>query len=212
MVALETKCVALQTDIGLSRILLKGVHGWMQHHELLRINDYPAKYRTLISQQNSLRWRQLFNGRMSKEWARLQDDHLYIMAQRRQDLSHSTTVSVTATQVQGNLSRRTGKNWTTEIITELWAQWALVRAMRNAELHGHDEATRLQQRTLLDRQRLEALYAKRMDVEPRIRDLLFDTIEEHMHKSPRTVHNWLAIHKDTILQSIKQAAKRAIQA
>jgi hypothetical protein len=33
-------------------------------------------YHTLIQQQSRIGWRQLFNGRISTEWARLQDDYL----------------------------------------------------------------------------------------------------------------------------------------
>jgi len=49
-------------------------------------------------------------------------------------------------------------------------------------------------------------------MEPRIRnELLFTTATEHMEQSPRTIHNWLAIHESAITQSIKRATTKAIQ-
>jgi hypothetical protein len=107
--------------------------------------------------------------------------------------------------------QRNGTTWTTEVINVLWDNWAVVWASRNAAIHGHDEATRSQQRDRLNRQRLEAIYEAKMEMEPRIRELLYDTVKEHMQHSQRTIHNWLAVHEETIAQSIKHAARRAIQ-
>jgi hypothetical protein len=49
-------------------------------------------------------------------------------------------------------------------------------------------------------------------MEPRIRDeLLFETADEHLEQSHRSIHNWLVVHESTITQSIKRAANKAIQ-
>jgi hypothetical protein len=147
---------------------------------------------------------------MSTEWARLQDDHLIVMAQRQHDLSGQQGHS-TAPPAKGHFGQRNGSTWTTEIITTLWEQWAIIWTTRNADVHGHDEATRSYQLDRLNRQRLKLIYEQKLQIEPRIRDLLYDTVEEHMQHSSRTIQNWLAVHEDTIAHSIKHAAKRAIQ-
>jgi exopolysaccharide biosynthesis predicted pyruvyltransferase EpsI len=84
--------------------------------------------------------------------------------------------------------------------------------MRNADVHGHDQTTRQEQREQNNIKRLQTLYDQQQNMEPRVREeLLYDTIEEHIQQSRHTLQNWLAVHELTILQSIKQAAKRAIQ-
>ena len=158
-------------------------------------------------------WRQLFNGRMSREWARIQADHTYVIGQRGYHDSSKPNISEQF-RFQGRSQpawTRSSSTWTTEIITTVWEQWAIVWTMRNADLHGHNEDTRSRQRDRLNRQRLETIYEKKMQMEPSIRDLLYDTVEEHLQHSQRTVQNWLAVHEETIAHSIKHAATRAIQ-
>ena len=56
------------------------------------------------------------------------------------------------------------------------------------------------------------LYDQRQNMEPRVSDeLLYENIEEHIQQSRHTLQNWLAVHESTIIQSIKQATKQAIQ-
>ena len=215
IIALEKKCTALQTDLVLSRILLQGVSIWMNQQELLRPDDFPDKYSKLIRQQNAMGWKQLFNRRMSKEWARIQDDHLFVMTRRRHDLAGqpSSVAGRIGPPDKGHFGQQNGSTWTTEIITTLWEQWALIWTMQNADIHRHDEITRSQQLDRSNRQRLEMIYDRKMQMEPQIRELLvYNTVDEHMQHSQRTVQNWLAVHEEeTITQSIKHAAKRAIQ-
>jgi hypothetical protein len=39
---------------------------------------FPRDLRQLILQQNLIGWRQIFNGRFSTEWARVQEDHFIV--------------------------------------------------------------------------------------------------------------------------------------
>jgi hypothetical protein len=73
--AIQVKGVSVRTDPILLRILTEGIHTWLLGHD----NGYnatavPVKYKRLVREQNLIGWRQLFNGQMSKEWARLQAD------------------------------------------------------------------------------------------------------------------------------------------
>jgi hypothetical protein len=210
---LEIKCIALNTERGLARILVQGLCNWLNQQEPPNPAEYPQKYNKLIYQQNAMGWRQLVNGRMSREWARIQADHTYVIGQRGYHDSSKPHISDQLRSQGRNqpAGLRSSSTWTTEIITTVWEQWALVWTMRNADIHGHNEDTRSRQRDRLNRQRLETIYEKKMQMEPSIRDLLYNTVEEHMQHSQRTVQNWLAVHEETIAQSIKHAATRAIQ-
>ena len=192
----------------LSKILIEGVHLWFTSDNTLMPNQYPVKYRQLIRQQNRIGWRQLFNGRLSREWANLQNDYIYVRHQRLQETHQSA-------QKDGAYStlsdRRNGLTWTAAIIQEIWDRWFELWAMRNADVHGNDQQTRHTHQESNNIARLQTIYDNRGSLEPRVRDeLLYTTMEEHLEKSRHTLHNWLAVHEATITQSIKQAAKRAI--
>jgi hypothetical protein len=56
-----------------------------------------------------------------------------------------------------------------------------VWAMRNADVHGHDQTTRQEQREQNNIKRLQTLYDQQQNMEPRVRDnLLNDTVKEHI--------------------------------
>ena len=63
----------LHTQPMLQEILLKGLLTWFEN-KYFNPDQYDHRYRKLLSQQASIGWRQLFNGRLSSEWQRLQED------------------------------------------------------------------------------------------------------------------------------------------
>ena len=172
----------LQTDPGLTRIFMEGVHKWLQGAETLQVDQYPQKFRTLITQQNAIGWRQLFNGRLSREWARHQNEYLYLQRLKRQDEAGNSPYAL-----RSGSDRRDGNSWTVAIIGALWEQWFLVWSIRNEAVHGHDQTTRAQQRQTRNRIRLQDIYNRSQEMEPRIRDeLLFETADEHLEQSHRS--------------------------
>jgi hypothetical protein len=200
--SITNQCAMLHTDPTLTRILTDGLHVWFHTEDTLLPTKYPAKYEQLIRQQNRIGWRQLFSGRLSLEWARHQNDHLFVRQQRQQDTQPAAIK---------RSDSRTGHTWAAAIIQAIWEQWFDVWTMRNAEVHGHDQRTRNEQRECHNVARLQEIYDNGHLLEPSVRDkLLYPTMEEHVQHSRHTLHNWLAIHEATIAQSIKQATKRAI--
>jgi hypothetical protein len=205
---LETRCKQLHTDPGLAQVLVQGIAQWLKGTDKLSPDDFPPKYRRLIMHQNGIGWRQLFNGRMCTEWARIQDDFIHIDSLRRAEKERHMN-----TQPQRQKPRyRNGTQWTSEVISVLWSQWYKVWVQRNAAIHGHDQASRALKQQQTDAHRLQSIYQSRHLLEPSVQDLLFDTIEEHQQsRSHSTIHNWLSIHETTFIQSVKQASKKAIQ-
>jgi hypothetical protein len=164
---MEHKCKELNTDPKMARILIDGVHRWLDgNDEPLQTHTYASKYGTLIRQQNAIGWRQIFSGRMSREWARLQDDFIYIDKQRRRDLQndhrHRSTIA----------DRRNGTRWTATMIQTIWEQWFVVWALRNADVHGHDRRTRAEALARSNRGRLQEIYDSRRQLEPSVEALL----------------------------------------
>ena len=206
---LETRCKQLRTDPGLARVLVQGTSQWLNGQETISPGDFPSRYHRLISQQNGIGWRQLFNGRLCTEWARIQDDYVYLEMLRRSDEGRR----MNTTTPRQDTRHKNGTQWSGEIIVALWEQWYKVWVQRNAIIHGHDQASRARQQQTTDVHRLQSIYQSRHLMEPSVQDLLFDTVEEHQQqRSPTTtIHNWLSIHETTFIHSMKQASKQAIQ-
>ena len=166
-----------------------GLSVWY-HERPLDENEYPATYRTLSLQQNAIGWRQLFNGRMSSQWARLQEDYL------RQTNKLSKT--------------RSGKLWTTAIITGIWQQWDILWKLRNGVIFGNDEESRHKAQRELAETKIRRVYELRPHMLPRDRDYLFDTVAEHLRLSTTSLVNWYQTYQPLFTHSVQQAKSRAI--
>jgi hypothetical protein len=205
---LERRCQQLHTEPGLTKLLLYGISKWFRGQDVISFDEFSPKYHRVISQQNEIGWRQIFNGQMGIEWARIQDDHVYLVNSRR---SETTRPGPNSASPQARF-QRTGTQWLGEIIVTLWEQWLQVWAIRNAVIHGHNEESRAKSQKIKDLHRLHSIYQTRHLLEPSAQELLFDTIDDHQQqRSWKTIHNWLSIHETTFIQSVKQASKRAIQ-
>ena len=208
IVTIESRCKTLHTDPALTRILVSGINLWFQGKETVSFSDVNPKYHRLVAQQNSIGWRQLFNGRMSTEWARLQDDYYFISKQR----TEATATSTHTKDISASRYTRSGTNWTGEIIVTLWDQWLKIWTIRNKAIHGHDRETREKHQIEVDIQRLQTIYKQRRQLEPSVQELLFDTLEEHQRtRGPQAIRNWLSITEPVVMQSLKNVAKRALQ-
>lgn len=113
--SMENRCKKLQTDQVLSRIIIDGINLWFHTNETLMPKKYPPKYEFLIRQQNRNGWRQALSGRLRREWARLQSDHLCIRRQRLQN----THTSAPDQHYSKMSDRWNGHTWTATITQEL---------------------------------------------------------------------------------------------
>jgi hypothetical protein len=83
IVLLETRCKQLQTDPGLAKVLVQGISQWLHGTDQMNYLTFQPKYRGVITQQNDIGWRQLFNGRMSNEWARFNFNLIMMLMSKR---------------------------------------------------------------------------------------------------------------------------------
>ena len=180
----------LHTDPILHEILISGLTAWFDGKPL-KPSNYPEEYRQLILQQNRLKWRQLFNGRMSKEWCRLQHQHL---AEK-----HLAS------------NKLTGHLWCVSVINALWIAWYDMWTSQNKKVHGQDATTCNQ----ADRQqaiaKLEYYYSRKNDLLPVDRNYFEDSLQCHTEKPTRSIINWLNTYRGLFKFSMKEAKKRAIQ-
>jgi hypothetical protein len=182
----------LHTDPVLLDILMAHLHAWFNHQPSPLPAAYPAAYRRLVREQSNLGWRQLFNGRWSKEWARLQDRYL-----RR----HFAPIP---DQLRGSL-------WTSTHIELLWTHFRQLWESRNGKVYGIDASTRTAARREQTHRELRALYLLRSDMRHCDRDIFHPTVEAHMEAQPVwALQNWLKIQVPMAKHSVKEAARLAV--
>ena len=137
---------------------------------------YPQELHSIIRQQNSIGWRQVFNGRFSKAWASLQDLHY---SRERNSLPPS-------------LKKMTGTAWQSQLIRHVWNAWYTLWISRNSDLHGYDNATR----QAAERRELERavgnIYTQRHLLEPRVEQLLYPEVQDHIVHPTSRLRNWLS--------------------
>jgi hypothetical protein len=157
---------------------------------LANLTQYPPLYSILIHQQTQIGWRQLFNGQISTEWSRLQEEYLH--------------------EQKFYSQRNTGLLWATSLLTSIWDEWHLVWTIRNEVIHGHDKASRQQQERLRAENEIRAIYEDQELLLPADQDHLFDNVDTHLAKSTQALQNWLNTYQLMFTDSIKKAKRRAI--
>jgi hypothetical protein len=188
LISLRKTCDKLNTRPYLQDILLTAIEAWF-NDEIADFSQFPPTYSALIHQQNLIGWRQLFNGRISKEWSNLQDDYLH---------------------EQGiHTKKQTGQLWATQLVTSIWDEWHKVWTIRNEVIHGHDQASRRHIQRLEAEHDLQAIYNDRDHLLPADQDHLFDDVETHLTHSTTTIRNWMKVYGGMFTDSISRAKQRA---
>jgi hypothetical protein len=172
---------------------MDGLYAWFHHRHSPLPEAYPAAFRRLVREQTTLGWRQLFNGRWSTEWARLQDRYL---------LCHFDPIP----------DKLRGPKWTLAHIDLLWTHFRKLWDSRNGKVHGVDTSTRLEARREKTHRKLHALYQLREDMRHCDQDIFYPTADIHIAAQPVwAIQNWLKIQVPMAKHSAKEAAKSAVR-
>jgi hypothetical protein len=197
---LKVYCIQSNTDPALQSLLLQGIRRWFPTSQNHTINTdrYNHTLHGLIHQQNRIGWRQIFNGRITVEWVRIQDSYYC------------------RSKVQEGLKRvqLTGERWLTNVILFVWDKWYTLwkqRNQRNQELHGCDAKTRAESERIDVRHQLRGIYHHKHHMEPRVQELLFDNVEQHYAVPTAITRNWLAIDTGLVRESMRRVKVKAIQ-
>jgi hypothetical protein len=118
--SIRKRCGDMKTREMLTTILTDGIQAWFTE-ATLQPRTYPSAFRQLIQDQNDTGWRQIFNGRISNEWQRLQNEHL-----RRHEIKTITL---------------TGQSWSTAMIVTIWNEFFEIWEQRNNLVHGTDKSS-----------------------------------------------------------------------
>jgi hypothetical protein len=139
-------------------------------------------------------WRQLFNGRFSSEWSRIQH-----AAYEGRPRNGDTSI------------KRTGDKWQVQLIVHIWTQWERAWNDRNQTVHGNTTTTRNEAIRREVRRQLEVVYQNRHLMEPSIQEILYDQPEDHDRQPLMTTRNWLAQYAPVFKESIRRAKSRALR-
>ena len=158
------------------------------HRRLDNIPDiqYPPRYHQLIHTQNTIGWGQVYKGRWSKEWGRLQAQY-----------THRNALADT----------RRGHPWALTLGRLMIDQWLEVWSIRNNERHGKDKEQYNQVRLQAAHAELTALYRYKDQVCPSDRSLFYESVEEHLfHQSSiEQIEEYIKINRAAIKASVNQA-------
>jgi hypothetical protein len=184
----------------LLNLLMDTLRAWMYYDAdasdtefIVNFRHYPRDLHGLIRQQNQIGWRQIFHGRFSVEWSRIQGDYYCRTRDDRPSQTHKFT----------------GDSWQVQIITLLWKHWRVLWKQRNQDVHGHDAATTVAAETKEIKRRLEHIYAKSSHMEPSAQSLLCRDIEQHLQQPNWVIKNWLTVNTSIFQASIRRAKSRA---
>jgi hypothetical protein len=181
-------CQDNRTDPVLADILVQGLTHWLSATEF-DPTPFPEQYQTLLAEQHVIGWKQMFQGRVTTQWASLQQQ--YLSGQR---------------YIKG----QDGANWIKIILSHIFTEWNTLWDCRNKERHGEDKAGRT--RSLKDQaiRELEVLYTLRPTVLHRDRALFYDDLQIHKDKPTHIIRQWINTYKPLLLKSAKDAKTHSI--
>ena len=183
-----------RSDPILKTLIHEGLNNFHNNKGGLNEENYPAQYSTLIHQQNTIGWDQLYRGRWSKEWSRLH--RMYA-----------------GSQLAWEAQEQEGSKWVTYHGTILLQRWMKLWTLRNQERHGEDQQAHHRNRYTILLKELTTLYELRNEVTPRDRSIFFSSVAQHMEAKPdlNNIEDWIHTHRTAIRASAQQAQQHGIQ-
>ena len=157
-------------------ILKDGILRYHRNQPLLPTTTYPAKYASLIIQQNLIGWDQLYRGRWSQEWAHMQDHY-----------GANKEIHI----------RLSGDKWLLGLGRLMVDQWFIVWKLRNVDRHNRDNKRLEESRRDLIYQEIHHLYTYRLQVCPYDRHIFYESAASHLQHFPclDTLEEWIHMYR-----------------
>jgi hypothetical protein len=179
------------TDPKLSDIMTAGLCSYFQSKPLdcSEFEKYNATYHNLIRLQESIGWGHFLRGKISKEWANLQQDYIY-------RTSPGTKFDK--------------DKWLRLIIKPLIMDCLDLWTLRNAERQGNDSASKQQKLANQAQRDLRAIYQLQDEVLASDRDLFSTPLDTFLLADTYSIQCWIRSHKPIIYQSRREANRHAV--
>jgi hypothetical protein len=189
----STLCKRLDatTDPKLSDIMTAGLCSYFQSKPLdcSEFEKYNAPYHNLIRLQESISWGHFLRGKISKEWANLQQDYIY-------RTSPGTKFDK--------------DKWLRLIIKPLIMDCLDLWTLQNAERHGNDSTSEQQKLANQAQRDLRAIYQLQDEVLASDRDLFLTPLDTILLADTYSIQCWIRSHKPIIYQSRREAKRHAV--
>jgi hypothetical protein len=116
---------------------------------------------SLLQEQLALGWRQIYNGRWSRQWAVMQDRYL---------ARHFDPIPETLS----------GAKWVAIMVDTTWKSVRTLWDLRNGRVHGVESSTRVQIQKEKTHRELWAIYTLRSSMRHCDCNILYTTAYEHL--------------------------------
>jgi hypothetical protein len=175
----------------LSDIMTAGLCSYFQSKPLdcSEFEKYNATYHNLIRLQESISWGHFLRGKISKEWANLQQDYIY-------RTSPGTKFDK--------------DKWLSLIIKPLIMDCLDLWTLRTAERHGNNYASKQQKLANQVQRDLRAIYQLQDKVLASDRDLFAAPLDTFLFADTYSIQCWIRSHKPIIYQSRREAKRHAV--
>jgi hypothetical protein len=178
-------------------VLLAGLSCWFNRAQL-DCTDYPESLHSLINDQNTIGWNQIFRGRMVTAWATLQQQSLCDNGCQKPSLS--------------------GRSWVATVVSTIWTRFFELWTARNQIVHGVNinDYTTIQKSKLLDE--IKELHSRRSTFHRSDLPFLISQDDDDAHKIDEfveqnyvsTLRTWLRMWKPTFNDGAKLASTQAV--
>ena len=178
----------MNIDDSLVDVIANCITDWMDTGTVNH-TKYNNKYNTAITAQQQIGWRQLFMGKISKEWLTLQQSYK---------------------DSQGNT--RDATMWSATLIEICLRQYIELWEQRNRDVHGHNEREQAKHARTRYKEDIRTLYTLRHHVRSNDDHLFPANIDTYLEKSStNTLAQYISTNREAILHSVKQAQKKATE-
>jgi hypothetical protein len=141
--------------------------------------QYPPQYHCLLTNQATIGWDQVYRGRWSTEWIRLQTEYQ----------AH-----------QGQNSKAT--SWILGLSRLLVDQWLLAWKLRNEQRHGDDQNRHSKLRAQIIHSQMQELYTFQQQVLPCDRSIFHESLEAHLLQSSLdALESWINTYQEAIVHA-----------
>jgi hypothetical protein len=187
--ALRKRMDKMETEFSLKETLSTAIAEWLETGEV-DVSKYPIKYANAIISQERIGWRHFFSGKISQEWAKLQNN---------------STIKTVG-------KKREGYVWGAAVVETTLRQVILLWELRNEEVHG--KTVEQQENTRKTKLSIDARKLNEMKDKARPADmgLFHGDIEAFIDISTaQTIATFISSHRKAIGNSVKKhtAASRA---
>ena len=183
---LRKRMKTIDTKFGVENTICSAISDWFETGKVL-VDEYPEEYHDAIRSQETIGWRQVFNGRISKLWMEHQGNTKLASGRVRMDYIWGASIVETCLRM----------------MIELWE-------MRNEEVHGKEAAAIEQKR----KERAAIIVRKLHKLEEQARPsdsiLFYQDVEATIERVPAaTLEAFIAMKTKAINNSVQKWAKRS---